>query len=151
MWAAIKEHFKNRFSEWIVGIALLVWGVIVTFNTDLFANTTVFYNMQRIAPQPVWGAAAIFIGAVRLVFLFINGSWRRSAHLRAAGSALSACLWAAIWGSYLNVDNVLPNLATIGALLALDFYSLWFAAEDAKHSDVFTRIARATPNDNLTI
>lgn len=136
---AIRSHFKHRFAEWIVGIALLLWGTIVLFSAGLFESTDIFQNMQKLASQEFWGFVAMFVGGLRIVFLVINGTWRRSAHLRAIGSGLSACIWGAIWSSYATLDNVVPNLATIGALLALDIYSLWFAAADAKHSDLRTK------------
>jgi hypothetical protein len=99
--------------------------------------------MAELAAQEVWGWTAVLIGLLRMLFLFINGTWRRSAHLRATGSALSAIFWAAVFGSYLTLGNVIPNLATIGILLALDIYSLWFASEDAKRSDILTNEDRA--------
>lgn len=132
----MKEHLQSRFAEWTVGAALICWGLIVLSNPTLFATTSIYSAMTDIAPQTIWGYTAVLIGLLRITFLIINGTWRRSAHLRAIGSGLSACLWAALWSSYFALDNPVPNLATIGALLALDIYSVWFAAADAKHSDL---------------
>ena len=86
--------------------------------------------------------AAFIVSGIRLTFLVINGTWRRSAHLRAAGSGMSALIWTAMWGSYLTLGAVLPILAILGILIALDIYSLWYAAEDAAYSDVRTKEER---------
>jgi hypothetical protein len=135
----IKQHFKDRHAEWIVGIALIFWGTIVLGNPDLFTQVGLYHKMVNLASQKVWGYCAVAIGTLRITFLIINGTWKRSAHLRALGSGLSACLWAAIWSSYFTLDNIVPNLATIGALLALDIYSVWSASAEAKHSDIRTK------------
>jgi hypothetical protein len=138
MWEAARHHLKLRFCEWIVGLGLLVWGAITLSRPGYFLTTPALANMTELASQNMWGWAAVSIGLLRMLFLFINGTWRRSAHLRATGSALSAIFWAAVFGSYLTLGNVIPNLATIGILLSLDMYSLWFASEDAKRSDILT-------------
>lgn len=141
---SIREHFKLRFSEWIIGLMLLLWGVTLLINTSLFeVYPAAFNSMSDITTQKIWGIMAIGIGLLRLIFLIINGTWRRSAHLRAIGSGLSACIWTVVWSSYLNSDTLLPGLWSVGALIALDLFSLWYAAEDAKHSDLFTKQSRS--------
>ena len=145
--SAIKEHFKVRFGEWIVALALFGWGLVVITTPQLFQNSSIYVNMGRLAPQDLWGWSATIIGAIRLTFLTINGTWRRSAHLRAIGAGLSACVWAAIIGSYLTLDHRIPNIFTVGALLALDIYSLWFATADAKVSDVHSRGRHDNPKN----
>lgn len=139
---SIKEHLKNRFAEWAIGIGLFSWGIVVVAHPDIFATLSTFENMLNIAPQYVWGWTAILIASIRLIFLTINGTWRRSAHLRAIGSALSASFWTGVWASYLYSENPLGNLglATVGTMVAIDLYSLWFAAEDAGNSDRNTKV-----------
>ncbi len=140
----IREHFKLRFSEWIIGLMLLLWGITLLINTSLFeVYQAAFSSMSHIASQKLWGLMAVGIGLLRLIFLIINGTWRRSAHLRAIGSGLSACIWTAVWSSYLNSDTLLPGLWSVGALIALDLFSLWYAAGDAKQSDLFTKQSRS--------
>lgn len=137
------QHFKERMSEWLIGFGLFAWGCIVISRPGYFETTPALANMINLAPQEVWGWAAGLIGLTRLVFLFINGTWRRSAHLRAIGSSLSATFWAAVLSSYTMLGAPIPNLATIGALLALDIAATWFAAEDAKRSDIRIKEDRA--------
>jgi hypothetical protein len=140
----MKAHFKVRFTEWAVAVSLFVWGLILyTDGGDAFAQNPLFNGMASIAPHTTWGVFAMCIGALRLLFLTINGTMRRSAHIRAIGSGLSAMMWGTILGSYfrqvLETQIFVPNLATVGALLVLDIYSLWFAAEDAKLADLRKR------------
>lgn len=139
MWKALREHLKERFNEWAVGLGLLLWGAVTLTNPGYFNTSPAFTELLALASQPLWGYTAIILGMIRVVFLIINGTWRRSAHLRAVGSGLSAIFWASVFGSYLTIGQITPNLATVGALLALDMYSLWFAAEDAKYSDLITK------------
>lgn len=146
MLAAIRDHFKERFAEWIIGTALTGWGLVVLFSPGVFETSSNFATMEGIASRSAWGFVALSIGLIRLAFLIINGTWQRSAHLRAIGAGLSACFWAAMLGSYLALDFLIPNIFTIGALLAADIFSLWFASADAKLSDLWHKDKR---NDNL--
>lgn len=134
---AFKEHFRARFGEWVVGLGLFTWGLLVlAAPSSYFASAPMLSAMTNLLNQDQWGWLAVFIGGLRLTFLFINGSWRKSAHLRAIGSGLSACVWAAMAGSYLTlVGYVVANIALVITLLSADLYSLWFAAEDAGNSD----------------
>ena len=136
---AIKDHFKLRFAEWAVGIGLFAMGVTLACNPGLFQSNYLFSGMLKLGSQLQWMLACFTIASIRLVFLVINGTWRRSAHLRAVGSGLSALIWTAMWGSYVTLGVALPILAILGILIALDIYSLWYAAEDAANSDVKTK------------
>lgn len=138
----IKSHFKLRFAEWAVGIGLFFMGVTLLCSPGLFESNYLFSGMLKLLSQTQWMFAAFIVAGIRLTFLVINGTWRRSAHLRAVGSGLSALIWTAMWGSYLTLGVVLPILAILGILIALDIYSLWYAAEDAAYSDAKTREER---------
>ena len=138
----IKSHFKLRFAEWAVGIGLFSMGLTLLFSPGLFESNYLFSGMLKLLSQTQWMFAAFIVSGIRLLFLTINGTWRRSAHLRAVGSGLSALIWTAMWGSYLTLGAVLPILAILGILIALDIYSLWYAAEDAAYSDAKTREER---------
>jgi hypothetical protein len=139
MFQAAREHLQKRFTEWVIAFALIAWGVLLLSHPGYFDTNVLFATMASIAGPGAWGSAAIFIGGLRVVFLTINGTYRQSGHIRAVGSGLSAVMWATIWGSYLAnciiTGYYVVNLATVGALLLIDIYSLWFAAEDAKRAD----------------
>jgi len=140
--SAARAHFKLRFAEWAVGLGLLAWGVSLACAPGLFESSYLFNGMLKLGSQTQWMWIAIIVATLRLTFLIINGTWRRSAHLRAIGSGLSALIWTAMWGSYLSLGAVIPALATLGILIALDIYSLWYATEDAAYSDVRTKEER---------
>ena len=140
--SALRMHFRLRFAEWIVGIGLFSMGLTLLCSPGLFESNYLFSGMLKLLSQTQWMFATFIVAGIRLTFLTINGVWRRSAHLRAVGSGLSALIWTAMWGSYLTLGAVLPILAILGILIALDIYSLWYATEDAANSDVKTREER---------
>ena len=131
-----REHFRARFGEWVVGLGLFTWGVLVlAAPSEYFSQAPLLVNMAKLMPQDTWGWCATAVGGLRLTFLAINGTWRRSAHLRALGSGLSAVMWAGMLGSYLTMGSIVANMALVATLMSADIYSLWYAAEDAGHSD----------------
>lgn len=129
-WTHIKLTLRRRSAEWIVSVALLLWGIIVTLTPGLFGQGN-YINMENIAPQWIWGGGAMVVAIFRLFLLTINGWWKPSAHLRALGSLLSLLGWSAIIICYVTLPTWIPNVATIGALAVIDLTSLWYAAEDA--------------------
>jgi hypothetical protein len=113
------------------------WGILTLLNSDaLFNNHIYFKSLLEITSQHTWGLIAAVLGAIRIVFLIINGAWRPSAHIRALGSIVGSFLWAVLSLATLSMDWVTPNMVFFTAFLAFDLYSLWFSAEDAKLADL---------------
>lgn len=86
--------------------------------------------------QAEWGILATLIGLVRLLFLFINGRWRPSAHIRALGAIFGCLTWGMLFMSTLSVDWVTPITSLYATLLGLDLLALWYCAGDAKLADL---------------
>jgi heme exporter protein D len=136
IWPEVKNHFSTRFGEWVGGFGLLLWGLLCLSNEAIFKTVPVFISMAEDAPYYVWGGLAASVGILRIVFLIINGTWKRSAHLRAIGAGLSALVLATVFFGYAGSEYPPPSLGLIFPLLALDLKSLWSAAGEAKHSDL---------------
>lgn len=131
-----KETFRERAPEWALSAGLLAWGLLALSAPGLFQEQVFFHPLLRIMSQDWWGAIALIIGSVRLVFLVINGAWRPSAHIRAVGAFAGSMIWTVLLIAAFSLEWVTPTAALYSLLLSLDMLSLWFAAGDAKLADL---------------
>lgn len=132
---AVTSHMRLRFNEWVSAVALMIWGVGFWVTPDLAPAT--YFGVP--ASALVLAITCTLIGLSRVILLFINGAWGLSPHLRATAAGVSACTWAAMWSFLFNPGQLITSLATVGALVALDIYSLWYAAEEARLVDLRRR------------
>lgn len=121
----LAETFKERFVEWGLAGALLVWGNMVFRSPGLFDRP--FYQpLESVAPQLWWAIGAQLIGLMSVLVLAINGAWQRTPMFRMAGCAFRLILWA---GLCLGARGS-PGIAYLGLLFALDTVCLLLAARD---------------------
>lgn len=139
LFSAIKSHMRLRFNEWVSSIALVAWGIGFLLNERLSLTLSYFAKLDSFKSLTTLGIICVCIGLARVVLLFINGAWGLSPHFRVFGSIVSACTWTLMWTYFFNPSYIIPSLATIGTLVILDLYSLWYAAEEARYSDVRRR------------
>lgn len=125
--------------EWAVSAGMLGWGILALFAEGLFERLEQFHPLLLIMSQVFWGAVAALIGFIRIVFLIINGAWRPSAHIRAIGCGLGCILWSSLLFATLDLPWLITTTAIHTTLLFIDFFSLWFAAGDAKLADLSVR------------
>jgi hypothetical protein len=133
----VVDHFPARVSEWILAGVMVSWGWRVLQPGEMFAATPAFREMARMAPEEVWGLAAIVIGLVRLAALVINGTFastwygRWSPHVRGVMSALSMFIFVSISiGLWLSgAENT--GMAVYPWLAVLDFWNVRRAFQDA--------------------
>lgn len=137
-----KFYFKQRFAEWVSGTAIFIWGYLILGVGPQFNTVPIFISMNNMAPYYIWATYAMFVGFTKILFLLINGTWRRSVHLRTIGSVLSVTLWAALLISYIGASYVTPNSALVGALISADIFALWNSSAEAKRSDLTGGIIR---------
>ena len=131
-----KETFRERMPEWVVSAGMLGWGLLAIFALGLFQRLDLFHPLLLVMPQLKWGIIAATTGLIRIIFLIINGAWRPSAHVRAIGCGLGCMLWGSLAVSSLQLHWLITTTALYVTLLALDFFSLGFAAGDAKLADL---------------
>lgn len=130
------SHFHERLHEWVLALVITLFGLSLFINQDIFATSFYYDGLVQLFPdERVWGGIAIFIGILRLIFLTINGAWRKSSHLRALGAILSVIFWVVVYMSYATVGFALPVLALLIGAIIFDFHSIWVAAGDAGKSD----------------
>jgi len=137
----IGSHFPARVHEWITAFAVMAWGVIIALPFDAFAQSAAWSRMSRIASEDVWAAAAITVGALRIIALVINGTFWRTAygrwspHVRAAGCLLSSAVWASISIGLTDAPYWTTGLAMYPAAAMIDIANAWNAARDAGRMD----------------
>jgi hypothetical protein len=139
---AKKYSFRERCPEWILAIGLMVWGLMIATHPSLF-STSFYQPLVSVMSQASWATITILIGLIRLIALTINGVWRPTAHLRAAGAVGGILIWSSLFIiSVLNSYARAPGIGTYGMLLAFDFFALWWAAGDAKLVDEIAKRQR---------
>ncbi|WP_260928229.1 hypothetical protein [Novosphingobium sp. 9] len=67
-------------------------GVGLLSPLPFFGNPTMI-GMARLASQHTWGWIAFCAGVLHLTMLYVNGTWRRSPHLRALCSGIGTMFW----------------------------------------------------------
>lgn len=97
-----------------------------------------------IAPEYVWAAWSLSIGAIRMIALYINGSWRRTPLIRAV-CAMLGLIWWVVLGFLFNVSAD-PGPFPAGLMFYFGFvgfegYSIYRGARDSYHSGALHRWA----------
>lgn len=135
----IRDNFSKAFfprlSEWTAAFALFAIGWTLSANPELMATTkTQAYSlMLMIAPQDKWASALIAFATLRLLVLLINGSIRRSPHLRAVLAFFSCFPLALISLSFVSTFGI--GMALAWTVLGMDMINILRAAGDAKTAD----------------
>lgn len=132
---SLRETFPTRASEWAVGLMLFNWSLVLTFNDGLFIGRESYSMLAAIAPQSWWAAACLTIGGGRLIVLGINGMWRRTPHLRAAGAFLSCFFWFEIAVGMAASGVWATGMAIYPVLFLLDVYNAMRVANEAGRTD----------------
>lgn len=135
MGKSFRETFPTRASEWALGTMLTLWGIILTSNTDLFDDSPSLYKLGEFAPQSTWALLCLIAGVGRLAMLAVNGSWRRSPHLRAVSAFISCFFWFKISHGLVEAGTFGTGLAVYPVLFLLDVYNTIRAAGDSGTAD----------------
>jgi hypothetical protein len=125
--------------EWVLATGMVAWGLIALASSTVFSSQEFFQALSEFMPFMAWGALAVLVGVVRLIFLVINGAWRPSAHIRAVGCFAGSLFWGSLLIASLKLTWLTPNTAIFATALGLDLISLSFASGDAKLADLRAR------------
>lgn len=131
----LHKQFPRRVVEWGLSNILITWGLIVLLTDGLFEkyrDIMAFKGWLSLAPQPVWGTAALSVGGIRLAALYINGAHYRSPVARTVAGFFSMFIW--FWatvGVLKGTPWLTPALAIYPWLMIGDAYAVYTAAGDA--------------------
>lgn len=133
--SSLRETFPFRASEWALAAMLCGWSIVLTSNSDLFAESPSFYALAKIMPQTTLAVLCGIAGGGRIICLGINGAWRRSPHLRAFGAFIATGFWFMITLGLVKSGTNSTGLAIYPVLMLLDTYNVIRAAGEAGLSD----------------
>lgn len=134
----LPSHFPARATEWMLASMKLSWGLILLSPADIFALPNM-RAMPNIAPQAVWGWVGVIAGMAHLTALYVNGTRRRSPHLRAFCSWIGSMFWFEVMlGMY---ESGVPSTgwAIYPWMFAFSTYNITRAMGDARLSDIRAR------------
>lgn len=149
--AHIRDNFANsfypRWAEWWAAGLLMGCGFMLASNPDLMvtSKTGAYEMMLMIFDQQDWSWVMRGFAFCRLVILLINGAWRRSPHLRAAGAVLTCFFWLQITLSIASTFGLFFVMAL--GILVLDFVNFIRAMRDARVVDYSYANARKTEGE----
>jgi hypothetical protein len=131
---SFSETWPQRRIEWMLAFALLGTGFIYGFSPSM--DDVPQYEAQlRLLPPFVWMLIFCTIGGVRVLFLFVNGNYRRSPHWRSAGAALGCLGWATQSISVFASGLFIPVTFLWPLFFAFDLHVALTAASEAARND----------------
>lgn len=127
------SHFPVRATEWMLAFIKTAWGFVLLLPSDMFHRQT-FSAMAQIAGQTTWGWIAFCAGLFHMIALFVNGTQRRSPHLRAFCSVIGVLFWFQV-----SLGFALSGISTAWAVyptfVMFSVYNVMRAMQDARLSD----------------
>lgn len=129
--SSLKETFPVRATEWALAAILFLWGVVLVVNPTLFITGESYKNLNDLMRQDTWASLCILVGGLRLMMLAINGTWRRSPHMRIVGAFVSCFFWFQISIGIAQSGVFGTGLAVYPVLFFLDTYNVFRATRDA--------------------
>ena len=95
----IKSHLPDRLPEWVMGFAILNYGLGLVGPGDAWTSPTAWAAMAHYAPENAWGWLCVMLGIARLMALVINGTFadtaysRFSPHVRGSTAVAALGFW----------------------------------------------------------
>ncbi|MDI4231468.1 hypothetical protein OZ411_01395 [Bradyrhizobium sp. Arg237L] len=132
---------QTRSVEWLLASMMLAWGFGLLLPGDTMSLPQ-HRMLGAIAPEFVWAAWSVSIGAVRVVALYINGSWRRTPLFRVAGASLGLIWWIVLGFLFWTAVAGGPwpaELMWFPVFIAFEGYSIFRGARDSYHTGALQR------------
>jgi hypothetical protein len=120
---------------------LFLWGVVLHQAPDLFDTNAAFAGLKQMARQSTWELGCLVVGGGRLVILGLNGTVRRSPHLRAIAAFITTFFWVQIAIGIMMSGVGSTGLAVYPILALLDTYNVIRASREAGALDAYHKRA----------
>lgn len=132
---------QTRSVEWMLACMMVAWGIGLAMPGDTMSLPQ--YKMLGVlAPEPVWAAWSMSIGFVRIVALYINGSWRKTPLIRSICASLG-CIWwivlAVLFVLSRDGGPVPAGFYWFPVFIVFEGYSVSRGARDSYHSGALGR------------
>lgn len=140
------SHFPVRSTEWMLGAMKLSWGLLLLLPYDVFrapGTAAMMRGMAALAPQVVWGWIGFIAGIFHLSALWVNGTRRRSPHLRAFCSGVGVLFWFQVTIGLFSSGVMSTGWAIYPWMVLFSVYNVVRAMQDARVSDERARASRS--------
>jgi len=120
---------------------MLAWGIGLLLPGDTLTLPQ-YRLLGEIAPEPVWAAWSVCVGGLRLVALYINGSWRRTPLIRSSCSIFGMIWWTLLMVLFLGSRTAGPigaGMLWFPIFILFEGYSAYRSARDSYHSGALQR------------
>jgi hypothetical protein len=112
------ETWPQRRIEWLLASCGLGIGLVYGFSSTMHELPT-YEGQLALLPQWAWAIWLSACGVLRLLFLFVNGTYRRSPHWRSVGAALGCIAWLTQFFSVVTGPIIGPTVVVWGPLLSI--------------------------------
>jgi len=133
---------QTRSVEWLLASMMVAWGVGLMLPGDTMLLPQ-YRLLAAIAPEPVWAAWSLSMGSIRIIALYVNGSWRRTPLLRVMGATLGLIWWLVLgflFKSAADGSGALPaGLMWFPVFIGFEGYSIVRGARDSYHTGALQR------------
>lgn len=131
MLIAKLREFPDRAIEWLLGLILFTWGLVVFLTPGLFHTNPIYAGWRSLmGSEHIWGVFAMLCGSARVVALYINGAHRRTPMVRVATAFLAMFVW--FWiVTGMSAVGISTGLAVYPWLMVGEAFSVYRASGDA--------------------
>ena len=134
----IPSHFPVRATEWMLAAMKASFGLLLLLREDIFLapeTAPLFTGFRAIFPQMTWALIGSLAGCFHLAALYINGTWRRSPHVRGFCSGVGTVFWSLVVYGLVSGGVWNTGLAIYPWFVVFSVYNLTRAMQDASLSD----------------
>jgi hypothetical protein len=136
---SLKDSVYARGTEWLLAIAMLMWGPILWNDPELFSRPN-YSQFGAVMSQEVWAWTCFVLGAGRIGVLLWNGAYRRTPHMRVVLSLICMVFWYQITLSFWQsavAGAVAPStwMSAYPIYFVFEFVNIFRASRDAKIAD----------------
>jgi len=128
---------QERGVEWFSAFCMCAWAYTLAAPGDTFSRQSFSEFVSHGYTEELVAAIFAAVGVMRLIALFINGSWPRSPLLRIFGAAVGIVLWTDVayllYMSSLSSPGKSPGPWMYAILAAFEVGSVYRATFDARY------------------
>lgn len=126
---------QTRSVEWLLAALMVAWGVGLMLPGDSMSLPQ-YKLLAVLAPEYVWSSWSISIGLIRIVALYVNGSWKRTPLIRSTCAGFGIIWWLVLIFLFKGAtDGPVPaGLMFYPVFIAFEGYSVYRGARDSYHT-----------------
>jgi hypothetical protein len=133
---------QTRSVEWLLASMMVAWGAGLLLPGDTLSLPQ-YRLLAAIASEPLWASWSLSMGAVRMVALYVNGSWRRTPLIRAFCAILGMAWWLVLGFMFVAAAEAgnpfAAGLMWFPVFIIFEGYSVVRGARDSYHSGALQR------------